>query len=103
MLAYVTHPDLDEALKLARELVAGKLAAGINIVPGAISIYRWEGAVKEKNECLMLCQVSEKIYPEFQKAVLARHPYRTPCVIAMHLAAGDKDFLEWIDSSCGAS
>ena len=46
-LVYVTAPDEALALSLARTLVGEGLAAGVNIVPGARSIYRWRGQVHD--------------------------------------------------------
>ncbi len=50
LLVYVTVPDEREALTLARMLVEARLAAGVNVLPGARSVYRWQGAVREAGE-----------------------------------------------------
>ena len=58
LLACVTVPDGATARTLAHLVVERRLAAGVNILPGALSIYRWEGKVRESRECLLLAQVS---------------------------------------------
>jgi len=50
----VTAPDPDTAAALARALVEERLVACVNLVPGVRSIYRWEGAVEEAAEVLLV-------------------------------------------------
>ncbi|WP_297669569.1 divalent-cation tolerance protein CutA [uncultured Desulfovibrio sp.] len=95
-LAYVTAPAQDEALALARALVEEGLAAGVNVIPGARSVYRWRGAVREAGECLLLAQVSGAALPAFTRAVRERHGYEVPCIVALTIADGHEPFLRWI-------
>ena len=95
-LVYMTAPSEQEALHLARELVRLRLAAGVNMLPAARSVYRWQGTVHEAGECLLLAQVSEAALPEFMEKARALHSYEVPCVVAMPIAAGHQPFLQWI-------
>lgn len=95
-LVYMTAPTEQEALHLARELVGMRLAAGVNMLPAARSVYRWQGKVHEAGECLLLAQVSEAALPEFMEKARALHSYEVPCVVAMPIAAGYQPFLQWI-------
>ncbi|WP_022657598.1 divalent-cation tolerance protein CutA [Desulfovibrio desulfuricans] len=95
-LVYMTTPTQEEALTLARELVRLRLAAGVNIVPGAQSVYRWKGEVHEAGECLLVAQVSEAALPCFMAKARALHSYEVPCVVAMPIADGHQPFLRWI-------
>ena len=95
-LVYMTAPSEQEALHLARELVRLRLAAGVNMLPAARSVYRWQGTVHEAGECLLLAQVSEAALPQFMERVRALHSYEVPCVVAMPIAAGYQPFLQWI-------
>ncbi len=96
LLVYVTVPDEREALTLARMLVEARLAAGVNVLPGARSVYRWQGAVREAGECLLLAQVSRA---DFCAAVRAAHSYEVPCIVALPLEAGHRPFLRWIEEN----
>ena len=78
LLACVTVPDGATARTLAHLVVERRLAAGVNILPGALSIYRWEGKVSESRECLLLAQVSRAAWEDFRAAVEAAHPYEVP-------------------------
>ena len=81
---------------MARELVRLRLAAGVNMLPAARSVYRWQGTVHEAGECLLLAQVSEAALPQFMERVRALHSYEVPCVVAMPIAARYQPFLQWI-------
>jgi len=95
-LVYMTAPTLEEARMLARELVRQRLAAGVNVLPGAESVYRWQGAVREAGECLLLAQVSGAALPAFIATARSLHSYEVPCIVAMPMAAGHPPFLRWI-------
>lgn len=95
-LVYVTAPHEDLALELARALVGQNLAAGVNIVPGARSIYRWRGAVHDSRECLLLAQVRREALPAFEAAVKSLHSYEVPCIVAVPIEAGHEPYLRWI-------
>ena len=95
-LVYMTAPSQEEALTLARELVRLRLAAGVNVLPGAQSVYRWKGEICEAAECVLVAQVSESALPEFMAKVRALHSYEVPCVVAMPIAEGHQPFLRWI-------
>ena len=95
-LVYMTAPTEQEALHLARELVRLRLAAGVNMLPAARSVYRWQGTVHEAGECLLLAQVSREALPAFEAAVKAMHSYEVPCIVALPIEAGHEPYLRWI-------
>ena len=80
-LVYVTVPHEREALDLARMLVEARLAAGVNVLPGARSVYRWQGEVREAGECLLLAQVGRAAFEDFCAAVRRAHSYEVPCIV----------------------
>lgn len=43
-----TCPDLDTARKLAEEALSQRLAACVNILPGVVSLFHWEGDIDEE-------------------------------------------------------
>ena len=96
LLACVTVPDGATARTLAHLMVERRLAAGGNILPGVLSVYRWDGKVRESRECLLLAQVSRAAWEDFRAAVEAAHPYEVPCIVGMPLEKGNAPFLAWI-------
>lgn len=100
MLVYLTCPDFESARRLARALVEERAAAGVNIVPGAVSIYRWQGEIREKNECLLLAQTSTAAYGKLESVARRLHSYAVPCILGLETSAGNADFLRWIEDNC---
>ena len=96
LLACVTVPDGATARTLAHLMVERRLAAGVNILPGVLSVYRWDGKVRESRECLLVAQVSRAAWEDFRAAVEAAHPYEVPCIVGMPLEKGNAPFLAWI-------
>lgn len=95
-LVYVTMPDEAGALTLARSMVEARLAAGVNVLPGARSVYRWQGRVRDAEEWVLLAQVSRTAFPDFCAAVRRAHKYEVPCIVALPIEAGHQPFLRWI-------
>ena len=100
LLAYVTVPDAagdgEAAFALARLLVERGLAAGVNVVAGARSVYRWQGEVREARERILFAQVAAPAFTAFCAAVAAAHPHAVPCVLGLAVAAGHAPFVRWI-------
>ncbi|KHN75157.1 Protein CutA -like protein [Toxocara canis] len=53
-VVYVTVPNITVAKQIAREVVTGKLAACVNIIPSVTSVYEWEGKLEEESELLLI-------------------------------------------------
>ncbi len=54
VLVYTTWPSIVEAERAGRAIVEQKLAACVNILPGMISHYRWQGKIERAEEAVML-------------------------------------------------
>ncbi len=97
-IVLTTCPDQESAEQLATHLVEGHLAACVNIVPGIRSVYRWKGEVVKDNELLLVIKSSSERFASLKEAILARHPYELPEVIAVAINGGHLPYLAWIDS-----
>ena len=98
-LIYCTCPDMPVAQRIARHLIAEKLAACVNILPGVQSVYEWEGQIETAQEHLLLIKSPQRRYPEIEAAIKALHPYQLPEIIAVAIERGSDEYLTWIDSS----
>lgn len=96
---FVTAKDKEEGQKIARHLLAEKLAACVNLVPGIESFFWWEGKVDQAQEVLLIAKTQKKLFNKIVKAVRAVHSYSVPEIIALPIAAGFKDYLKWINDS----
>lgn len=90
----------EAAEDLARHLVESRLAACVNILPGITSIYRWQDAVQREAESLLLIKAPASGFEALRQAVLARHPYELPEVVAVNADAVHSPYLAWILASC---
>jgi periplasmic divalent cation tolerance protein len=96
ILILTTTGSMELAEKIARSLVEEGNAACVNILPGIRSLYRWEGRICDDQEFLMLIKTGADRYKEVQECIHRLHNYNTPEVIALHITAGDPDYLNWL-------
>ncbi len=92
----VTAPDVDTAARLGRTLVEERLAACVNLVPGLRSIYRWEGALHEDAEVLLLVKTHADRLEALSARVKQIHPYALPEVLALRASGGSPAYLDWV-------
>jgi periplasmic divalent cation tolerance protein len=95
-LVLCTAPDRDTADDLATHLVEERIAACVNILPNITSIYRWEGAVEESTEVLMLIKLSADQVEHAQRYIASQHPYDTPEFIVIDVEAGLAAYVDWV-------
>ena len=98
VVVLVTCGNLAEARRIARAAVAARLAACVNILPGAVrSVYRWKGKVESASERLLLIKTSRGRLAALQATVERLHSYHVPEFIAVSVAAGSPGYLAWVD------
>lgn len=97
LLCLCTCPDADTARAIADRLVEERLCACVNLLPGAQSIYRWQGAVERAQEVLMLIKTTQTRYAALEQRLAALHPYSVPEIIALPIHAGLPAYLQWLD------
>ena len=95
-LALCTCPDQATAEALAGSLVEQGLAACVNIVPGVLSVYRWQGSLVRDSEVLLLIKTTAQRLTELTAQIERQHPYDVPEVIAHPIVAGLDNYLEWV-------
>ena len=96
----VTCGSAAEAKRIARALVEARLAACVNLLPGAVtSIYRWKGKVESARERLLLIKTSRNRLAKLQAAIRRLHSYDLPEIIALPIVAGSRAYLDWIEES----
>jgi periplasmic divalent cation tolerance protein len=96
VLVYTTWPSLVEAEKAGKSLVERGLAACVNIFPGMISHYRWQGAVERAEEAVMMIKTRASLAEPVRAAVKAQHSYDTPAIMVMPIESVDQAYFQWI-------
>ncbi|OGB88599.1 dihydroorotate dehydrogenase [candidate division WOR-1 bacterium RIFCSPLOWO2_02_FULL_46_20] len=95
---YITTKDKAEARKIGRVLVESRLAACVNIIDKMESIYWWQGKIEQGNEAVLIAKTKEMLMPKLIAKVKALHSYECPCIVALPVSNGNKQFLEWIEN-----
>ena len=99
-IVVLTNCPTDEvAERIATALVENRLAACVNQLAPARSIYRWQGKIERETEIPLLIKTSAARYPEVEAAIRALHPYAVPEIIALPIHAGFGPYLRWVEES----
>ena len=96
VLIYVTTSSREEAEVIARTVVADRLAACANILSGITSFFWWDGGVQAEQEVPLILKSREELVEPLTTKIKELHSYDCPCVVAVPIALGNPDFLEWI-------
>ena len=99
MLVLTTCASPEEARKLATALVEQRLAACVNAVSGVASTYRWQGAVRQDQESLLVIKTTQARFAALERAIRERSSYELPEVVAIPIAAGSSAYLEWLSAA----
>jgi periplasmic divalent cation tolerance protein len=89
-----------QAKDLGRLLVEEGLAACVTLLPGCVSIYRWEGELQEEPECLLLIKTVDERLDELERRLSTLHPYDVPEFVALEPAAVSDGYLAWLLDGC---
>lgn len=101
MFVYATAADAEEARRIARQVVEEQLAACANIIAGVTSIFRWEGKLEEAAEAMLILKTTEEKLDRLIARVKSLHSYECPCIEALPVVEGNRDFLEWVVRETG--
>jgi len=96
VFVYTTYPSVVEAEQAGRAIVERRLAACVNILPGMISHYRWQGAIERAEEAVMIIKTRASLAEAVRTAVKEMHSYTTPAVLFVPLEGGDPAYVEWL-------
>ena len=91
----------EQAARLARELVEHRVAACVNIVPGARSIYRWKGEIEDTAEWILIIKSRRDLFAALRAALEKIHSYEVPEMIALPVVDGSDSYLAWLDRELG--
>lgn len=96
LFVYMTAGSAEEARRIARALVEERCAACVNLIEGMRSVYRWQGAVEEASEVVMIAKTTAAGFDRLAARVRELHSYDCPCIVALPVQAGDAGYLAWI-------
>ncbi|MEO6193959.1 MAG: divalent-cation tolerance protein CutA [Thermoanaerobaculia bacterium] len=89
----------EQAYLIAREIVARRQAACVNILPGVRSIYRWKGKICKDGELMLLVKTLEGEFEGVAATIRELNSYELPEILSFKVAEGERGFLDWIAGS----
>ena len=96
VFVYTTYPSLVEAERIGKAILEQRLAACVNILPGMISHYRWQGAIERGEEVVMIIKTRASLAEGVRAAVKAMHSYTTPAILVLPIEGGEPGYLQWL-------
>lgn len=96
LVVLTTLANEAQARALVTALVADRLIACGTLLPGARSLYRWEGKVTEEAEVVVLLKTEESQWDALCSAVRRLHPYEVPELLALPVDRGLDRYLSWL-------
>ena len=103
VVVLVTAPDVAVAERLGRAVVEERLAACVNVVGPIRSIYRWEGAVVDEPEHLLIAKTVRPLVARLEAAIRSLHPYDVPEVVVLPVIGGSAAYLAWVTAAVDAT
>ncbi|HVT59944.1 MAG TPA: divalent-cation tolerance protein CutA [Thermoanaerobaculia bacterium] len=89
----------EQANLIAREIIARRQAACVNILPSIRSLYRWKGKICKDGELMLLVKTLQSEFEGVAATIRELHSYELPEILSFGVSQGEEKFLEWIASS----
>src|ERR1044072_5980209 len=83
VFVYTTPPSVVEAERIGRDLVEKRLCACVNILPGMVSLYWWQGAIERGEEAVMIIKTRAELVEPVRAEVRKLHSYTTPAILVL--------------------
>lgn len=96
MLIYTTFENAVDAERCGRSLVEGRFAACVNILPGMISIYEWEGTPGRDEEVVMIVKTRAGMIDAARSELARLHPYDTPAILTLATEDVNPAYADWL-------
>jgi periplasmic divalent cation tolerance protein len=96
LLVLTTLPDRAGAEALARELLAARLAACVQVGATLQSLYHWRGEIETAEEVPLAVKTRGELYSRVEEAIRRRHPYELPEIVAVPITDGLPAYLDWV-------
>lgn len=99
-IAFVTVPDYETGIKIAKDIVSKKLAACVNVVKEVSSFYIWDNEMQEDKESLLIIKTTADVFNIMMEEIKKHHPYTVPEIISVGVEEGNKEYIEWVIQQC---
>ena len=91
-----TVAQMEDAQRLAHQLVQRRLAACVQIESAIRSVYRWENEVHNDAEFRLTAKTTRDRFAALCACLEDIHPYDVPEIIATPVVCGGAAYLQWV-------
>ena len=99
VLVLTTFPEGFDSDSLVRDLIEGRIAACVSVLPPQTSTYRWKGEIETAREHQVVIKTISSRVGELSATLRARHPYDLPEFLVLPVSSGDPSYLDWVRGS----
>lgn len=99
LMVFTTFANEEDAARVVRTLVEERLIACGNLLPGARSLYRWQGQVADQPEVVVLMKTRKQDWTALLSRLHELHPYDTPECVAVRIASGAPKYMAWLEEA----
>lgn len=96
LVVLTSFPDAETARRITRLLVEERLAACVSLLPGAESVYRWQGVVESATEILALIKTHADRHDRLTTRLGELHPYEVPEILALRPEQVSPAYRQWL-------
>jgi len=101
IIVFVTCESKEQAERIAHAVVAERLAACVNVLPGIRSCYVWEKKLTWSDEVLLLIKTTQGRFTRLEDRIGKLHSYEVPEIVSVTIEDASRKYLDWIDESVG--
>lgn len=91
-----TLPDAPAAERLVQRLVEERLVACGTLLPGVVSIFRWEARVQREEEVLVLLKTAPALVERAFRRIAELHPYEVPELVGLSADSVSNAYCRWV-------
>jgi len=92
----VTCASRSEAERIGAHLLAGRLAAGVQILGPITSHYWWRGRLETAEEWCCWVKTRAGLSRKIVAVIKELHSYEVPEVIVVPIVGGNGEYVQWI-------
>jgi len=96
VIALTTLPPDADGEAFVEALLAERLVACGTLLPGARSVYRWEGRIERAGETILLLKTSGARVAPLRERLPALHPYDVPELLILRCDDGFPPYVAWV-------
>lgn len=100
---YAVFGSHDEAERIGRAMIDTRLAACVNILGPAQSLYRWQGAIEQADEVPALFKTSADLAERLIAAIAEMHSYDVPAVCQWPIERTAPGYEDWVLLETGSA